>query len=132
MTLIARATTVASFQVSLGLVALTFAAAPGYADEAKRLSFGKHLAQECSSCHRIDGIDNGIPSIIAWNRDEFVTTLKFYRDGQRPNPAMVSVAQSLDDEQMMALAAYYGALPKPERKAAPAAVPATKTAGAKK
>jgi cytochrome c553 len=35
-----------------------------------------------------------------------------YRTGQRTNPAMVSVAQSLDDIQIRALAAYFGSLAK--------------------
>ena len=100
------------------------------ADDAKALSYGRHLSQECSSCHRIDGIDNGIPSIVAWDRDTFITTMKFYQAGARPNPAMVSVAQSLDDAQINALATYYASLPKPERRpdAAKAAAPPRSTA----
>ncbi len=104
---------------------------PAVADDTKLLGFGRHLSQECSSCHRIDGVDNGIPSIVAWDRETFITTMRFYKDGARNNPAMVSVAQSLDDAQLLALAAYYGTLPKPERnaKSAPAAA---KAASAKK
>jgi cytochrome c553 len=97
--------------------------ASAIADDARRLAYGKHLAQDCTGCHRIDGTDNGIPSIVAWDKDTFITTLKFYKDGVRPNPAMVSVATSLDDEQMAALAAFYSALPKPDKKPAAAAAP---------
>jgi cytochrome c len=86
-------------------------------DDAKLKSYGRHLAQECSGCHRIDGIDNGIPSIVGWDAERFVATLKFYKTGERKNPVMVSVAGSLDDEQFAALAAYYGSLPKPAPKA---------------
>jgi cytochrome c553 len=88
------------------------------ADEAKRVAYGKHLSGECSACHRIDGIDNGIPSITGWPVDDFVATVEFYRNGARPNPAMISVAQSLDEDQIKALAAYYGTLPKPPKKSA--------------
>ena len=84
-----------------------------HASDPKLLSYGRHLSSECSSCHRIDGVDNGIPSITGWDSETFVATLNFYREGARPNPAMVSVAQSLDEQQMQALAAYYGSLPKP-------------------
>lgn len=83
------------------------------ADDVKALAFGRHLASECTSCHRIDGVDNGIPSIIGWPKDVFSETIKFYKDGARDNAAMKSVAQSLDDEQLMALALYFGTLPKP-------------------
>ena len=85
------------------------------ASNAKQVAYGRHLSGECSACHRIDGVDNGIPSITGWNPEEFVHTLSFYRNGERNNPAMVSVAQSLDDDQMKALAAYYGSLAKGPR-----------------
>ena len=91
------------------------------ADQAKLAAYGRHLAQECTTCHRIDGVDNGIPSVIGWDTAAFVTTMKFYQSGTRTNPVMVSVAQSLNDEQLRALAHYYASLPKPAPKgAAPA------------
>lgn len=80
--------------------------------DAKVLAYGQHLARECTGCHRIDGVDNGIPSITGGDSTNFALTLKYYQDGQRNNPAMVSVAQSLDEAQIAALAAYYGTLPK--------------------
>jgi cytochrome c553 len=83
------------------------------ASDAKLLSYGRHLSGECSACHRIDGVDNGIPSITGWDPEAFIATLTFYRNGERTKQAMVSVAQSLDDEQFKALAVYYGSLPKP-------------------
>jgi cytochrome c553 len=86
------------------------------ADEAKLMAYGKHLAQECTSCHRIDGIDNGIPSIVGWPPENFIATMGFYRSGSRTNPVMVSVANSLDGRQIDALAAFFGSLPKPAAK----------------
>jgi cytochrome c553 len=100
--------------LALGLGSWSLAAA---ADDAKLKSYGRHLAQECTGCHRIDGVDNGIPSIIGWDAQRFMTTVRFYQAGARTNPVMVSVANSLDDEQLAALAAYYGSLPKPAPKA---------------
>lgn len=85
-------------------------------DDAKREAYGRHLARECTSCHRIDGVDNAIPSIVGWPTDAFVATLKFYRDGTRTNPVMMSVASSLGDEQVQALAAFFASLPKPAKK----------------
>lgn len=82
-------------------------------DDARLKRYGQHLAHECTGCHRIDGIDNGIPSIVGWDTQQFAETLKFYQTGARRNPVMVSVAQSLDDEQVKALATYYGGLAKP-------------------
>ena len=99
--------------LAFGLAGLSVAA---IADDAKLRSYGRHLAQECTGCHRIDGVDNGIPSIVGWDAERFVTTLRFYQAGARANPVMVSVAKSLDEEQLAALAAYYGSLPKPAPK----------------
>ena len=80
-------------------------------DDPKVRSYGRHLAQECTGCHRLDGADNGIPAIIGWNADRFVKTLEFYRTGERTNPVMVSVVKSLDETQLRALAAFYASLP---------------------
>ena len=100
--------------VTGGLLALSMPSRLA-ADEAKLLAYGRHLASECTSCHRIDGTDNGIPSITGWPMRNFVETMDFYKAGARPNPVMVSVAQSLDEAQMKALASYFGSLPKPGR-----------------
>ena len=84
--------------------------------DPKVLRYGEHLSQECSSCHRRDGMDNGIPSILGMKADEFIETIKYYQAGARTNAAMVSVAQSLDDEQIKALAAFYASLPVAKKK----------------
>lgn len=97
-----------------GLLALALPVAHGLsADLAKKTAYGKHLSAECTACHRIDGTDLGIPSIVVWPPGDFVRALEAFKDGHRTNPAMVSVAQSLDEEQMEALAAYFASLPKP-------------------
>ena len=110
---LARMVALAAF-VSLGATSMS-----ALSDDAKREAYGRHLARECTSCHRIDGVDNAIPSIVGWPTDTFAATLKFYRDGTRTNPVMMSVASSLGDEQVQALAAYFAALPKPAKKDAP-------------
>lgn len=89
-------------------------------DDAKLLAYGKHLSAECSGCHRIDGVDNGIPSITGWMPGDFIATIALFRDGSRPNPAMISVARSLDDDQIKALAVYYGSLAKGRSRTVPA------------
>lgn len=97
------------------------AAVAAGADDARLKAYGAHLARECTACHRVDGVDNGIPSIIGWDSGRFVATLRFYQQGQRRNAAMVSVAQSLDEEQLKALAAYFSSLPPPAKKPSPPA-----------
>ena len=108
--------------VHLCVVPLTLAAgllnsvAARAADESKLRSYGAHLAQECTACHRVDGVDNGIPNLSGLDVDAFVTRLKSYQEGARTNPVMVSVAKSLDADQVRALALYWSSVPKPVAK----------------
>ena len=99
---------------ALGFVALSIAALGD--DDARLKRLGQHLAQECTGCHRLDGTDSGIAPINGWDVDRFIASIKFYQTGERSNPVMVSVAKSLDEEQVRALAAYYATLPKPPAK----------------
>lgn len=85
-------------------------------DPAHRLAYGKHLSQECTTCHRIDGkATPGIPPIIGLEPDYFVTTMKFYQSGARDNQTMASVAKPLNEEQLQALAAYFHSLKPPAK-----------------
>lgn len=94
--------------VALGAVTLATGAAG-----ADPLEYGKYLSGECTTCHKIDGSGGQqIPPITGWAPAEFVSILTLYKNGLRVNQAMESVAKSLDDEQMQALAAYFGSLPK--------------------
>lgn len=77
-------------------------------------AFGQYLAGECVACHRADGQDKGIPAIIGWSEDQFVAVLKAYKDKERANVVMQTIAGKLKDDEMTALAAYYfGLKPKP-------------------
>jgi cytochrome c553 len=82
------------------------------AEEARDLvALGSHLAAECTSCHRPGGTSKAIPSLAGRPAADFAATLKEYQTGARTNPVMISVAQSLDERQIAALAAYFGSLP---------------------
>jgi cytochrome c553 len=75
------------------------------------LVLGRHLAQECASCHRGASANAAIPALSGRPATELAGLLDEYRTGRRTNPVMVSVAQSLDDAQIAALAAYLSSLP---------------------
>lgn len=94
-----------------------FLSSQARADEQK-LAYGKHLSQECTTCHRPDGKGQNIPLIYGLEVDYFRTTMKFYKTGARENPVMNSVAQMLNEEQVDALAIYL-ATQKPAEKPAP-------------
>ncbi len=69
--------------------------------------YGAYLASECTTCHRIDGVDAGIPSITSWPVDDFVITLQAYKNGKRVHPTMQMIATRLSDEEIASLAAYF-------------------------
>jgi cytochrome c553 len=88
-------------------------------DEEARLRYGRHLAGECTSCHRDGGVDGAIPSLAGRPAEEILALLEDFRQGRKSNPVMVSVARSLDAAQSSALAAYLSALPRSADAAAP-------------
>ena len=69
--------------------------------------YGAWLAGECSTCHRSDGSDRGIPSITGWPLDDFVIALQAYKRAKRVHPVMQLVAGRLSDEEIAALAAHF-------------------------
>ncbi|MEL6767535.1 MAG: c-type cytochrome [Pseudomonadota bacterium] len=70
-------------------------------------AYGEYLASECVTCHQLDGSYDGIPPISGWPRPDFIRALLAYKAGLRDNPVMASVAGSLADDEMAALAAYF-------------------------
>jgi cytochrome c553 len=77
------------------------------------LAYGRHLAQECGACHLPAAAAGGIPVIAGKPAAEIADLLHAFREGRRTNPVMVSVAKSLDETQIAALAAYFASLPPP-------------------
>ena len=95
-------------------------ASPAWAEPSK-LALGQHLAGECTACHDRQR-QAGVPAISGRPEAELLGLLKAYASGSLPggrpaNSTMVSVAQSLDEAQMAAIAGYLATLPaaKPER-----------------
>ena len=69
--------------------------------------YGAWLSGECTTCHRADGGDKGIPSILRWPVDRFVIAMHDYRNKRREHPVMQMIAARLGDEEIAALAAYF-------------------------
>jgi cytochrome c len=72
--------------------------------------FGEYLAGECVTCHQTSGEDEGIPSIMGWPTEVFVTAMHAYRSQARAHPVMQMIAAPLNDEEIAALAAYFSTL----------------------
>jgi cytochrome c553 len=87
---------------------LVLAANRGMAKDDSRCA---QLAAICASCHRLDGHDKGIPSIVGLNQKEFVDVMAAFKSGQRSSQIMHAIALSLSDGEIDALAAYLAAQP---------------------
>ena len=72
--------------------------------------YGEYLSNECTTCHRSDGADEGIPSIVLWPEEDFVVAMHAYKSQTRKHPVMNMMAARLNDEEIAALAAYFAAL----------------------
>jgi cytochrome c len=73
-------------------------------------AYGEYLSSECVGCHQLSGRADGIPSIVGWPRDAFVRALVDYRTNVRSHEIMRSVTGRLGDEEIAALAAFFGRL----------------------
>lgn len=74
------------------------------------VELGRHLASECTACHQLSGrVTGNIPAIIALPEEQFVALMQAYRGRQRDHVAMQAIAGKLADEDVAALAAYFGA-----------------------
>ena len=74
--------------------------------------YGEYLSSECTTCHRADGSDQGIPSIVLWPEEDFVVAMHAYKNKTRSHPVMNMVAGRLGDEEIAALAAFFATLGK--------------------
>jgi cytochrome c553 len=98
-------------------IGLGGAVASGAAAQAKGdRELGAYLARECVTCHQATGrVVGHVPMIIAWPEDQFIAVMESYRSKQRENEVMRAIAGKLSDEEIAALASYFGALaPQPK------------------
>lgn len=73
-------------------------------------AYGEYLSSECVTCHRVDGVNAGIPSIVGWPTEQFLAALKSYKAKERTNQVMQTIAGRLAEAEMAALAAYFARL----------------------
>jgi cytochrome c553 len=89
------------------IVALTFS---GLRSVAADMALGEYLSSECVTCHQLSGNYAGIRPIVGWPEPLFIKTIGEYRQKKRDNPIMQTIAGRLTDEEVAALAAYFGSL----------------------
>jgi cytochrome c553 len=76
---------------------------------------GKTLAEGCAGCHGTDGVSQtALTPSLAGQPDEFVQwQLVYFRSGARKSEVMGPIAESLSNDDIRNLGAYYASLPPP-------------------
>ena len=92
------------------VLAASLAATAGFAGGEGDRSLGQYLSSECVTCHQITGRYEGIPPIVGWPNTIFIEIMGEYRAKKRANPIMQTIAVQLSEEEIAALAAYFGSL----------------------
>lgn len=101
----------AALGASPALFALALALASGTGAHAGGdRELGEYLSSECVTCHQVSGKYDGIPPIVGWPPESFIEILTDYREKRRDNQVMRSIAIKFTDEEISALAAYFGSL----------------------
>lgn len=96
------------------LGAWTVAAAPGASAAEGNPEAGKTKIDMCQGCHGIPGYHTAFPSTYHVPRlggqhpQYIVAALKEYKSHARSHPTMRAIAESLSDQDMADIAAYYG------------------------
>lgn len=74
-------------------------------------ALGEYLSSECTTCHQVSGRhEGGIPAIVGWPEDQFVAVMNSYRQKHRENVTMQTIAGRLSQDELSALATYFGSL----------------------
>ena len=98
---------------SVAAAALVAAVCLASASYAADPAAGKKLASGmCAVCHGVDGIAKNpdAPHLAAENVQYLLRQLKAFKSGERKHEQMSIIAQSLSDEQMANVAAWYSSI----------------------
>jgi cytochrome c553 len=98
--------------IGFGLLAIAASAAVGTAYGAGNASAGRETAKMCVACHGIDGVAKmpNAATIAGESELYLVKQLKAFRAGERQDPQMSIIAESLSDEDIANLAAWYSSI----------------------
>jgi sulfide dehydrogenase cytochrome subunit len=67
-------------------------------------------ASSCSGCHAVSrSIDTPVKRLIGSNPADIVAAMQAYRSGQRPATVMDRIAKGFTDDEIKAIADWYGA-----------------------
>jgi sulfide dehydrogenase cytochrome subunit len=69
-------------------------------------------AESCSGCHAAKaGVDTPVPRLAGQDATATVAAMQAYRSGQRPATVMDRIAKGFSDDEIKAIATWFGAQP---------------------
>lgn len=124
------------FPAMFALCALTIGTTAHAQDKAGDAAAGQNKNAMCVGCHALPGYQasfpeiHKVPMIAGQNAKYIVASLKAYQKGERKHPTMRGISESLTEQDMADLAAYYEAEggPRAELPATPAKAAAPQVA----
>jgi cytochrome c553 len=81
---------------------------------AGNIAAGEKKSQPCQACHGKDGnatVDPQYPRLAGQYADYLAKSLRDYKTGARKNAVMAGFANTLSDQDIEDLSAYYASLP---------------------
>jgi sulfide dehydrogenase cytochrome subunit len=85
------------------LVAATLVVAPGLTWAASPPG-----AASCLGCHAVAADGSPVPSLGSFTVEQMVTAMQAFRSGSRPATVMNRIAKGFSDEEIKAIADWYG------------------------
>jgi cytochrome c553 len=74
-------------------------------------ALGEYLSSECVTCHQLSGKPQpGIPPIVGVAESRLTEALNEYKSKRRENLVMQTIAAKFSNDEIAALAAYFGSL----------------------
>jgi cytochrome subunit of sulfide dehydrogenase len=67
-------------------------------------------AMSCSGCHPAGRVDTTVPRLIGRDPADTVVAMQAFKSGQRPSTVMDRLAKGFSEDEVKAIAAWYGAL----------------------
>jgi len=71
---------------------------------------GAQLASTCASCHRLDGRDVGVPSIVGLDAATLTEAMHAFQSGARVSQIMHVMSLSLSDDEIATVSSYLATL----------------------
>lgn len=92
----------------LALLVVTGTGLAASADLNNEITRSQLMAASCQACHNAAGAEHGMTNLSLLEEEMIARQMRAFRDGQRDATIMNRHAKGYSDEEIDALAAYFG------------------------